>query len=430
MNLANLEVEIPEAFEFLFTPSRFKVAHGGRGSAKSHSFAGALVLDCVGPIPELGPHRIMCTRETQNSIDDSVKALIEDKIRDYKLQSLFKVRKTFITGPNDSEFMFKGLRGGDAIRSSEGVSRLWVEEADKVPRKTWSTLVPTIRREDSEIWVTFNPSEVTNPTYVDFVLNPPPDSIVRQINFDQNPFFPEVLRKAMEHMRRTDPDAWAHVWGGQPVIRSDAQILGGKWVVDCFEFTDPAEGEDPPPGIQGPFFGGDWGFAQDPTTLVKMWIKTEANGDQYLFIERELFRVGLEISDTPAAFETIPGSRRFVIQADCARPETISHVRNNNFNIIGAKKWDGSVKDGIAYLRSFKKIIIHERCKNAIYEARLYQHKIDKLTGLILPDIIDKNNHIWDAVRYGLGSLIVQSGAGMGLLAYMEQQYEQSQAAK
>ena len=151
----------------------------------------------------------------------------------------------------------------------------------------------------------------------------------------------------------------------------------------------------------GPYFGADWGFSTDPTVLLKMWVHNKR-----LHIEHEAYKVGCDIVDTPKLFDTVPGSRRYVVRADCARPETIHHVQRAGFRIEAATKWPKSVEDGITLLRSFEKIVIHPRCKNMIQEARLYSYKTDKLTGDVLPDIIDRHNHCWDAARYGLLPLI------------------------
>ena len=202
----------------------------------------------------------------------------------------------------------------------------------------------------------------------------------------------------MEYDRRVDPDAYGHVWLGDYNNKKHTQVLYGKWCID--EFT-PALDWD------GPYYGADWGFSVDPTTLIRMWIY-----ENKLFIEYEIYQVGLETNDIAKTFVTIPGAKDHVIRADSARPETISYVKREGFNIIPAIKGPGSIEDGIAFLRSFEKIVIHPRCKNTATEARLYSHKTDRLTGDIKPDIIDKHNNTWDAIRYGLEPMIKQSGGG------------------
>jgi phage terminase large subunit len=383
-----VKVELPEAFQFLAQPARYKVAYGGRGSAKSWSVARVLCL-----LAASKPIRILCARELQSSIRDSVHRLLADQIEALNLSARLEIQNAEIRGVNGSLFIFEGLRHNTTkIKSMEGIDICWVEEAERVSEESWKILVPTIRKPGSEIWVTFNPEQETDPTYTRFVKNPPPDAIVRKVNHDQNPWFPIELRKEMEYDYRVDPDSAAHIWGGECKKIGDAQVLKGKWTIG--DFTPEAD-------WNGPYYGADWGFSQDPTTLVRMWIHKRT-----LYIEYEAYGVGVEITETPALFDNVPGSRKHTIRADSARPETISYMKRQGFNIMAAKKGPGSVEDGIAHLRGYEKIIIHPRCKYAAQEARLYSYKVDKLTGDILPILLDANNHIIDAIRYGLEPVI------------------------
>jgi phage terminase large subunit len=383
-----VKVALPEAFQFLTEAARYKVAYGGRGSAKSWSVARVLCL-----LAASKPVRILCARELQSSIRDSVHRLLADQIEALNLSSRLEIQNAEIRGVNGSLFIFEGLRHNTTkIKSMEGIDICWVEEAERVSEESWKILVPTIRKPSSEIWVTFNPEQETDPTYTRFVKNPPPDAIVRKVNHDQNPWFPIELRKEMEYDYRVDPDSAAHIWGGECRKIGDAQVLKGKWTID--DFTPEAD-------WNGPYYGADWGFSQDPTTLVRMWIHK-----RNLYIEYEAYGVGVEITETPALFDNVPGSRKHTIRADSARPETISYMKRQGFNIMAAKKGPGSVEDGIAHLRGYEKIIIHPRCKYAAQEARLYSYKVDKLTGDILPILLDANNHIIDAIRYGLEPVI------------------------
>jgi phage terminase large subunit len=383
-----VKVALPEAFQFLTEAARYKVAYGGRGSAKSWSVARVLCL-----LAASKPIRILCARELQSSIRDSVHRLLADQIDALNLSARLEIQNAEIRGVNGSLFIFEGLRHNTTkIKSMEGIDICWVEEAERVSEESWKILVPTIRKPGSEIWVTFNPEQETDPTYTRFVKNPPPDAIVRKVNHDQNPWFPIELRKEMEYDYRVDPDSAAHIWGGECRKIGDAQVLKGKWTID--DFTPEAD-------WNGPYYGADWGFSQDPTTLVRMWIHKRT-----LYIEYEAYGVGVEITETPALFDNVPGSRKHTIRADSARPETISYMKRQGFNIMAAKKGPGSVEDGIAHLRGYEKIIIHPRCKYAAQEARLYSYKVDKLTGDILPILLDANNHIIDAIRYGLEPVI------------------------
>ncbi len=370
-------------------PARYKVAWGGRGSGKSWSFARMLLLRAAEK-----PIRVLCARELQISIKDSVHRLLSDQVHAMGLSDKFDVGQSYIRGINGAEFIFKGLRHNAAeIKSMEGIDVCWVEEAQAVSERSWELLIPTIRVPGSEIWISFNPDQATDPTYKRFVTSPPDGAIVRRVNWDDNPWFPPDLERERAHMARTDPDAYAHVWLGECRSYSDAQVLNGKWVIDVFE---------PEATWQGPYFGADWGFAKDPTALVKCWIDA-----RILYVEHEAYGVEVPLDDTPELFSRVPGAREHVIRADCARPETINHLINHGWpNVTAAKKWPGSVEDGIEFLRSFEQIIIHERCKHAAEEARLWSFKTDRLTGDVLPSLVDANDHIWDAARYALGPII------------------------
>lgn len=300
---------------------------------------------------------------------------------------------------NDSLFIFEGLKHNiTKIKSMEGIDIVWCEEAERISEESWRVLIPTIRKSGSEIWVSFNPDQETDPTYQRFVVNPPEDAIVKKVSWEDNPYFPDELKREMERDYRTDPEAAAWIWAGECRTITDAQVLKGKWIIQ--EFTPKGD-------WSGPYFGADWGFSQDPTALVSMWI-----GDNKLWVEHEAYGVGVDIADTPALFDTVPDSRQYVIRADSARPETISHVRKAGFRILAAEKWTGSVEDGISFLRSFEHIVIHPRCKRIAQEARLWSYKTDQLTGDVLPKLKEGHDHGWDAVRYGLEPVIKRRSSG------------------
>lgn len=406
--MANPEIQLPEKLQFLFEPARYKVAYGGRGGAKSWGFARALLIQAA-----QRPLRVLCARELQVSIAESVHKLLSDQIATMGLDLFFDIEQQVIRSGVGGEFIFAGIRNNaPKLKSMEGIDIVWVEEAEKVSNASWEVLIPTIRKEGSEIWVTLNPQDASDPTYQRFVVNPPPGARVVQMNWQDNPWFPDALRAEMEYLYRVDPEAAAHVWGGQCRTMSDAQVLRGKYVIEAF---------DPQDDWDGPYYGADWGFSVDPSTLVKLWISGKR-----LYLEYEAYGVGVEIDKTPELFDTVPGARESVIRADCARPETISYMQRNGYaGIDGVTKWAGSVEDGVAALRGFETIVIHPRCTHAEQEARLWAFKVDRLTGDVLPDLVDKHNHIWDAVRYALQPVIRQSGNG--LFEWMRQQAQAAQ---
>ena len=382
-------IEFPDPFQPLFQPARYKVFYGGRGAGRSWSCARALLL--MGVAKQL---RILCARETQLSIADSVHKLLGEQVDILELSSFYDVQKSRIIGANGTEFLFKGIKHNpQEIKSTEGVDVAWVEEAQAVSENSWNILIPTIRKDNSEIWITFNPGEEADPTYQRFVLNPPPGAVVKKVNWHDNPWLPKVLRDEMEYLRRVDYDAYLHVWEGEPRTISDAVIFKGKFTVEPFDTPTDARF----------YFGADWGFSQDPTTLVRAFVR-----DKSLYIDHEAYGIGVDIDKTPALFDAVPDSRKWQIYADSARPETISYMRRAGFKIAACEKWSGSVEDGIAFLRSFERIVIHERCKHTAEEFRLYKYKVDAQSNEVLPVIVDKHNHCTDSLRYALGRLIRQ----------------------
>lgn len=207
---ASSDIELPKALKFLFEPSRYKTCYGGRGGGKSHSVAKALLI-----LGAQKPLRILCAREFQNSISDSVHALLADQVSLLGISGFYEVQKTCILGKNGTQISYEGLRhNATKLKSFEGADICWVEEAQTVSKSSWEILIPTIRKEGSEIWLTLNPSLESDETYRRFILNPPPDSKVVKVNWSDNPWFPEVLRKEMEYLKDKDPDAYMNVWEG------------------------------------------------------------------------------------------------------------------------------------------------------------------------------------------------------------------------
>ena len=381
-----IDVDISEPFGELFKPHRYKVYYGGRGSSKSWSIARAIAyLGCMRPL------RVLCAREIQRSISDSVHKLLKEQIEEIGMSRYYEITRDVIRGTNGTEIIFKGLRSNaQEIKSTEGIDICWVEEAQAVSAESWDVLIPTIRKPNSEIWLTFNPLDESDPTFQRFVLNAPDDALVRKVNYDENPYFPEVLKREMEWLKARDYESYLHIWEGEVRKHSNAVIFAGRFRVEEF---------DTPPDARF-YHGADWGFATDPSCLVRCFIK-----DRTIYIDREAWGVGVDLDETPALFDIIETARKWPIKADNARPETISFMRRRGFNISAAKKWQGSIEDGIEFLKSYD-IVIHPRCRHTIDEFNHYSYKVDKQTGEVLPIVVDSFNHIIDATRYALADLM------------------------
>jgi len=383
-----MKVDFPKWATCLFEPSRFKAIYGGRGSSKSWSMATALVSKA-----RRNQELILCAREIQLSIKDSSKRVIENAIERLGWQDLFEIQRDVIRSrETGSEFIFSGLKdGADKLKSYEGITIAWVEEANTVSQKSIDTLHPTIRRPNSEIWYTFNPALPTDPVYQMFVEGEvPPNSIVRKVNYCNNPWFPDVLREQMEYDRKNDPDKHRHVWEGFPVLHSEAQIFYGRWKV--------APVPDPPKDVCF-YHGADWGFANDPSVLVRCWIDAKENR---LYVDRAVYGYHVDVIDTPALFNRVEGAGAWTIIADSARPESISHMQRHGFpKMLASRKGKNSIEDGIGYIRNFETVIAPE-LKELIDEFNLYSYKVDERTGMITPRIVDKYNHGIDALRYAL----------------------------
>lgn len=393
-------IQIPRAFREIFDPYRYIAIHGGRGSAKSHTVAAALVIQAA-----TARKLILGAREIQKSISDSVKLLIENKIKDQGLSDFFRSTKTEIRGVNGSRFIFAGLRTNpDMVKSTEGIDIAWIEEASRVSARSIEILEPTIRKPGSQIIATWNPENETDPIDVMFrgKDGPPPGALVKQVNFTDNPFFPEVLKAKLEWDKKRDLDRYLHIWEGGYRRNSEARVFK-NWKVEEFET---------PPDARF-YHGADWGFSVDPSVLVRCFIDGRT-----LYIDAEAFAVGCEIDHLPALFagndpreprkwsnpKGYPGiatAIKWPIRADSSRPDTVSYMRRRGFNITSAAKGPGSVEDGVEFLQSYD-IVVHPRCKNVIDELTYYSWKIDEQTQEILPVLEDKKNHTIDSLRYAL----------------------------
>lgn len=379
-----LRIRVPEAFEPLEGPHRYVGAHGGRGSAKSHYFGERWLRENIAERLDF-----VCLRETLKSLEFSVKKLLETKIQRFNAGAYFEVQDRRILSKHGGTTIFEGMLNhtSDSIKSLEDFDRSWFEEAQAASEKSLTLLRPTIRKPGSQLWFSWNPDLPTDP--IDALLRgetPPPNSAIVQVNYFDNPWFPQELREEMEYDKRRDPDKYAHVWLGEYRRNSEARVFR-NWKVEEFDVPRDAVIRQ----------GADWGFSIDPTVLVQCYIVGRT-----LYVPYEAYRIGCEIVDTPSLFMSLPDSEKWPIVADSARPETISHMQRNGFpKIVPAIKGARSLEEGVEFLKSFD-IVVHPRCQHLVDELTLYSYKRDPLTEKVIPVLEDKDNHVIDALRYAL----------------------------
>jgi phage terminase large subunit len=345
------------------------------------------------------PLRVLCARELQVSIKESFHAELKAAIQSEPwLINHYDIGVDYLRGRNGTEFLFRGLRhNSSGIKSLAKIDLTIVEEAEDVPEGSWLDLEATVfRQPKSELWSIWNPKRQGSPVDDRFRKNPPPNSLIAEINWRDNPFFPEGLEKLRTRQQEMlDPNTYAWIWEGAYLTNSIAQVLSGK--VEIREFTaEPAKWD-------GPYYGLDFGFSQDPTAAIRCWVWGDC-----LWIDYEAGARALEIDQTAGyLINRIPDITKNTIRADNARPESISYLARNGLpRVVAVKKGAGSVEDGVAHLRSYKKIIVHPRCTETERETRLWSYKVDRLTGDVLPILLDQDNHYMDALRYALEPLI------------------------
>lgn len=387
--------EFPEALGFLFEPSRYKVAYGGRGSGKSWAAARALLIQGMER-----PLRVLCAREFQRTMQDSVHKLLADQVKALGLSEYYEVQQNVIRGLNGTEFTFYGLRHNvQNIKSTEGADVVWCEEADNISRNSWETLIPTIRKPGSEIWVTFNPKLDTDETYRRFILEPPPNALVRRVNYSDNPWFPEVLRQEMEHQRLTDPDGYLHVWEGQCRQVLDGAIYANEIRAALAESRICRVPYDASKPV---FTFWDLGWADKTSIIMAQSVGQELRLIDY--VEDRHKKVSHYVSELQ--------KRPYVWGVDWlphdAQSETIGaemsverQLRNAGRDVQIVPKL--SLEDGINAARTvFNRVWFDsEKCADLISCLKRYRYKVDEQTGQYSrTPLHDDASHGADAFRY------------------------------
>lgn len=396
-----LQIQTPRwALPLLDNSKRYIGIKGGRASGKSHERAEALV-ERMFLEPDL---RWVCIREIQKSLKFSSKQIIEDKIKKFGIAHLFEITINEIRRiDGDGIIIFQGMQDhtADSIKSLEGFDGAWVEEAQSLSKRSIDLLLPTIRKEKSQIWFTWNPEDkddAVNTVFTDYA----DDCILLHVNYMDNPWLPSAMKSLAEALKSKDYDAYSHIWLGQPKQNSDAQIFKGYWSTIDFDVDDTFE---------DPLQGADFGF-NDPTTAVRVYVK-----DNCLFVTNEYYKRNLDLNLMPDAFRTIPDFDKYVTRADNSRPDTIRYLNNNQLKkVVPCVKGKGSIEDGIEFIKSFDHVYIHSTCINTVDEFTNYKYRINRLDDTVTNIIIDDYNHIIDAIRYALEPLMKNSKVTRGIL--------------
>ena len=370
--------------------------YGGRGSGKTQNIAMGLAIR--GAQSRL---RVVCFRAVQNNVDESVRQELVDAIYRAGLQSQYTIQEKQITcRRTGTTFTFRGMQKPGSLRGLAGVDIVWIDEAQDVSSKALRSLIPTIRKGSAQLIFTFNPMTPDDAIWkLRELFQGDPKTIIMEKNWRDNPWFPDKLEADRQRDLKRDPMEYQHIWEGKFWQRSDSLIFAG-----CCEFG--LDFEAPPPWEYRWFYGADFGYADDPSTLIRCWIK-----DDCLWIDYAEFAWHVELDSLHALYDRVPGSREWPIMGDSARPDIINLVRRQGFNISGAEKGKDSIDAGITFMRSFSKIKVHKRCVELQNEFMKYSWKIDPATDQVLPIVVDKFNHGIDSCRYALSPLMRAQGA-------------------
>ena len=369
---------------------RYIILYGGRGSSKSHTIA--IVLLIFAATKKL---RILCVREFMGTMKESCHKLLCDYIDKLGLTNFYDTTNNRIVGQNGSEFIFMGIRQNpQSVKSLEGVHICWGEEAQTMSSESLEMLIPTIRVEGSQLWFSMNPDDESDPVY-QLILNPPPNTLLININYTDNPFCPQTLIDEAEYMKDIDYERYQHVWMGEPLKLSDAVIFRNKFEVRNFEVPASAQFRQ----------GVDFGYT-DALAATQSYIEGE-----YLYICGEAGGTNIDTESMPQKLiDGIPDFKKWKVYGDSADPKAIIYLRNRGFRVEKVKKGPNSVLDGINYLKSFRRIFIHPSCVNTINEFNNYKWETDRMTGEIIAKPEDKNNHWIDSLRYAYENIALNNG--------------------
>jgi len=395
----SLDVDFPKKLKFLFQPHRYKVAYGGRGSGKSWSFARALLL-----LGAQKPLRVLCTREIQKSIADSVHKLLSDQIAAMGLSAFYEVQQSYIKGVNGTEFSFAGLQSHtvDSIKSYEGVDVVWCEEAHSISGKSWQTLLPTIRKAGSEVWVTFNPQLESDETFQRFVAKPPPDCVSVLMNYTDNPWFPPVLEQERQHAQNTmKPEVYGHIWEGKCMPAVEGAIY--------FEQMSQAESRITPvphDALLKTHVIFDLGFNDAMTIILAQKLSSQINIIHYIEgHQRTLAEYSHELKNLMLDGQPINWGTVFLPHDGFAKRH---QTGKSDYDVMTALGWSVQqvpnigVEQGINRAREiFPRVLFNKDRTTRLVEClKRYRRQINQTTNEPGAPVHDEYSHGADAFRY------------------------------
>lgn len=380
------EIQIPSEFARLFdTDWREAAIYGGRGSLKSHTVARVLLIRAMQK-----PGRAGCFREFQNSIADSSHSLLKNLIEEYELPNFKVTNDSIVNTATGYDFIFKGLRNNvQSIKSIEGMTEAWVEEAQTITEKSIDVLTPTVRLPGSQIFYTYNRLKDKDPVHQRLVIEGRPNTLVINVNYDvalKYGWMSDVLRLEMESDRDNRPEIYKHKWLGEPSNLKGQIYANFKKIAEM-----PKEAKYMGAGL-------DFGYTNDPTALVDVWKWNNA-----YILDEQLYNKGMRNSEIGQQIIKLPHYSNQLVVGDSAEPKSIDDIRDEGVTIVGATKGKDSINNGIQLLQGLE-IYYTERSHNIEEEVLNYQWRVDKEDkSLNIP--IDAYNHALDAVRYKISDI-------------------------
>lgn len=409
MSVSKTRIEIPQKLLPLFQPKRYKVIHGGRGSAKSWSVARALVS-----IGATKPIRVLCARETQKSIQESVHRLLKDQIESLGLDQFYTIQENKILGTNGTEFTFAGIRqqGVFNLKSYEGTDICWVEEAQVVTKKSWDVLIPTIRKPGSEIWVTFNPELDTDETFSRFVVRPPEESIVIQMNWQDNPWFPPELDKERRQWLDRDPVGYLTTWEGKCRPAVEGAIYANEIEATQREGRIRAVPYDPQLKVHTVW---DLGWNDSMSIICVQRVASEVRVIDYIEdSHRTIDSYVMQLQERKWNWGTdyIPHDGAHRDFKSGKSTQELLQTLGRNVQVLAR----GNPEEGIRLARMIfpRTYFDADRCTELVNHLKRYRRQINQITQEAGAPLHDEHSHAADAFRYLAQSLEMMNNDNWG----------------